>query len=122
MSIANFSFKNEHNYEKRIAESGRILNKFPERVPIIVEKNPADKTISNIDKSKYLVPADLTVGQFVYIIRKRIKLEPEKALFLFINNFLPPTSALISEIYEKHKDMDNFLYVNYTGENTFGRF
>jgi hypothetical protein len=31
------------------------------------------------------------VGQFVYVIRKRIKLSPEKAIFIFINNILPPT-------------------------------
>ena len=37
------------------------------------------------------MPADLTVGQFVYVIRKRIKLSPEKAIFIFINNILPPT-------------------------------
>ena len=40
---------------------------------------------------RYLVPADLTVGQFVYVIRKRIKLSPEKAIFIFVNNVLPPT-------------------------------
>jgi hypothetical protein len=37
------------------------------------------------------VPADLTVGQFVYVIRKRIKLSPEKAIFVFVKNVLPPT-------------------------------
>jgi GABA(A) receptor-associated protein len=37
------------------------------------------------------VPADLTVGQFVYVIRKRIKLSPERAIFIFIDNKLPPS-------------------------------
>ena len=69
---------------------------------------------------RYLVPADLTVGQFVYVIRKRIKLSPEKAIFVFINNQLPPTATLMSVIYEKQKDEDGFLYVTYSGENTFG--
>jgi Autophagy protein Atg8 ubiquitin like len=41
--------------------------------------------------SRYLVPADLTVGQFVYVIRKRIKVSPEKAIFMFVKNVLPPT-------------------------------
>ena len=41
--------------------------------------------------SRYLVPADLTVGQFVYVIRKRIKLNAEKAIFIFVDNVLPPT-------------------------------
>jgi hypothetical protein len=43
------------------------------------------------------------VGQFVYVIRKRIKLAPEKAIFIFVNEVLPPTAALMSAIYEEHK-------------------
>jgi GABA(A) receptor-associated protein len=69
---------------------------------------------------RYLVPADLTVVQFVYVIRKRIKLSPEKAIFVFVNNVLPPTAALMSSIYEEHKEDDGFLYIAYSGENTFG--
>ena len=86
---------------------------------VIVEK--AEKSdIPDLDKKKYLVPADLTVGQFVYVIRKRIKLSPEKAIFVFVNNVLPPTAALMSSIYDEHKDDDGFLYIAYSGENTFG--
>ena len=66
------------------------------------------------------MPVDLTVGQFVYVIRKRIKWPSEKAIFIFVNDILPPTAALISTIYEEHKDEDGFLYVLYSGENTFG--
>lgn len=66
-----------------------------------------------IDKKKYLVPSDLTVGQFCYVIRKRIKLAPEKAIFIFVNEVLPPTAALMSSIYEEHKDEDGFLYITY---------
>lgn len=69
--------------------------------------------IATIDKKKYLVPADLTVGQFVYVIRKRIKLSPEKAIFIFVDEQLPPTAALMSSIYEEHKDEDGFLYITY---------
>ena len=46
---------------------------------------------------------DLTVGQFVYVIRKRIKLAPEKAIFIFVDEVLPPTAALMSAIYDEHK-------------------
>jgi hypothetical protein len=56
-----------------------------------------------------LVPADLTVGQFVYVIRKRIKLSPEKAIFIFVDEVLPPTAALMSSIYEEHKDEDGYV-------------
>ncbi|OAV88395.1 hypothetical protein PTTG_12346, partial [Puccinia triticina 1-1 BBBD Race 1] len=79
--------------KKRKAEAERIRQKYPDRIPVICEK--ADRTdIPTIDKKKYLVPSDLTVGQFVYVIRKRIKLAPEKAIFIFVDEVLPPTAAL----------------------------
>jgi GABA(A) receptor-associated protein len=81
-------------------------------VQVICEK--VEKSdIATLDKKKYLVPADLTVGQFVYVIRKRIKLSPEKAIFIFVDEVLPPTAALMSSIYEEHKDEDGFLYITY---------
>ncbi|KAK1424948.1 hypothetical protein QVD17_20289 [Tagetes erecta] len=117
--MAKGSFKQEHEFSKRHAEASRIREKYPDRIPVIVEK--AEKSdIPNIDKKKYLVPADLTVGQFVYVIRKRIKLSAEKAIFIFVENVLPPTGAIMSTIYEEKKDEDGFLYVSYSGENTFG--
>lgn len=113
------TFKQKHDFHKRVNESIRIKDTYPDRIPVIVE--PAVKcTIPVIDKNKYLVPKELSIGQFVYIIRKRIKLAPEQGLFVFINSVLPPTAAIIDEVYEEHKDADGFLYVTYTGENTFG--
>jgi len=29
-------------------------------------------------------------------------------------------SASVGEVYEEHRDEDGFLYVQYSGENTFG--
>ena len=86
---------------------------------VIVEK--ADKSdIPNIDKKKYLVPSDLTLSQLIFVIRRRIRVTPEKALFVFIKNTLPPNAALMSDLYAEHKDEDGFLYLLYSGENTFG--
>ena len=67
-----------------------------------------------------MVPADLTVGQFVYVIRKRISIPSDKAIFIFVNNTLPPTAAHMSTVYEQHRDEDGFMYFTYSGENTFG--
>ncbi|KAG6392033.1 hypothetical protein SASPL_146236 [Salvia splendens] len=125
--MAKSSFKLEHPLERRQAEAARIREKYPDRIPVIVEK--AERSdIPDIDKKKsvnlvelrYLVPADLTVGQFVYVVRKRIKLSAEKAIFVFVKNILPPTAAMMSAIYEENKDEDGFLYMTYSGENTFG--
>ncbi|KAG6594664.1 Autophagy-related protein 8C, partial [Cucurbita argyrosperma subsp. sororia] len=119
--MAKSSFKLGIPLEKRQAEASRIREKYPDRVPVIVEKAGRSK-IADIDKNKYLVPADITVGQFVYVVRKRIKLSSEKAIFVFVKDTLPSTGALMSAIYEENKDEDGFLYLSYSGENVFGGF
>lgn len=115
-----FQFKANHSFEQRKSEATRIRAKYPDRIPVIVEKAPKNP-IPDIDKHKFLVPNDITIGQFVYVIRKRIKLTPEQAVFIFINNIIPPTSELLSSIYERRKDEDGFLYICYSGESTYGR-
>ena len=115
------SFKQTHSFEERFNETQRIMEKYPDRIPVICERaKNAAKECPDIDKHKYLVPNDLTIGQFVYVIRKRLKLPPEKAIFIFINGMIPPSSFLIFNIYDCYKDSDGYLYVNYTFENTFG--
>jgi len=104
---------------KRIEESKRIISKYPDRIPVIAE---SDASIQPpLDKIKYLVPNDLTVGQFIMVLRKRIKLQSQSALFMFINNTIPPTSALMKTVYNDLKSEDNFLYVKISGENCFGK-
>ena len=114
-------FQSSNGFEERLSESNKIIEKYPDRVPIIVERSPDCNNIPQIDKKKYLVPHDLTVGQFIYIIRKRISLEPDKAIFIFVKNNLPAPARDIVEIYKEYKDKDGFLYVTYSGENTFGK-
>ena len=48
------------------------------------------------------------------------QLRPEKAIFIFVSSVLPPSAALMSSIYEEHRDEDGFLYIQYSGEHTFG--
>lgn len=115
----NCSFIDKSNLDNRKNESAKIRKKYPDRIPIIVL--PGNKRVPVIDKSKYLVPNDITVGQFLYIIRKRIKLNNEKALFLFVNkNILPSTNSLISDIDKNYQNEDGFIYFTYIDENTFG--
>jgi GABA(A) receptor-associated protein len=114
------NFKKNHPFDKRLEESIKIKSKYSNRIPIIVEKDRNCKNLPDIDKSKYLVPIDLTFGQFVYVIRRRLKITPEKSIFLFCKNILPPTSITIKEFSEDKTDEDGFIYITYSGENTFG--
>jgi GABA(A) receptor-associated protein len=114
-------YKKTYSKEERIKETMRILKKYPDKVPIICERSlTTSPDCPYLDKNKYLVPRDFTMGQFVYVIRKRMALPPEKAIFLFIGNTVPHTSQVMSTTYDTSKDEDGFLYVNYSFENTFG--
>ena len=120
-----FVFKQENPDEtKRIVESNKIREKYKDRIPVICERRKND-IIKEIDKSKFLVPMDLTFTQFSAIIRKKIDLDKAKALNLLVmgkdkKQYSETGDKLMSEIYEKHKDTDGFLYITYTGEITWG--
>ncbi len=114
-------FKIKNSLQERWTESLRVIAKYPDRIPVICERsNKATKDCPIIDKNKYLVPRDLTVGQFIFVIRNRLKLPAEKAIFLFIGGMIPSTSSFINNLYETHRDEDGFLYITYSFENTFG--
>uniref|UniRef100_A0A0N5AA83 Gamma-aminobutyric acid receptor-associated protein n=1 Tax=Syphacia muris TaxID=451379 RepID=A0A0N5AA83_9BILA len=86
---------------------------------VIVEKAPKAR-LKDLDKKKYLVPSDLTVGQFYFLIRKRIQLRPEDALFFFVNNVIPPTMTTMGQLYQDHHEEDQFLYIAYSDESVYG--
>jgi len=109
-------FKDKYSLEERKEESLKIIRKHQRRIPIIVKPGPG----MVLDKYKYIVPKELTMGQFIYVLRKRMQLPPEKAIFIFIDGTLPLTSAFIESIYNKHMEEDGFLYFHLCGENTFG--
>ena len=115
-----FEYRKKRTFMERSAEAEKIISRHPDRLPIIVEKKGDDKNIPKIDKSKFLVPLDLSFGQFVYVVRKRIELPPTQSLFLFVDGILPRTSDSIIDLYTKYKHLDGFLYISYCGENTFG--
>ena len=118
--IQEFNFeKTEKSLEKRKLEYLKITTKYSNRIPVLVEKLNSSN-IELLSKSKYLIPKNFTIGEFMYVIRTSIKLPPEKALFLFVNNHIPPTSDTIDVVYAKHKSSDGFLRILYSDENTFG--
>ncbi|XP_038650027.1 gamma-aminobutyric acid receptor-associated protein-like [Scyliorhinus canicula] len=114
-----FQYQSEQPFEVRRAEGEKIRAKYPDKVPVIVERSPNTR-VAELDKKKYLVPSDLTVGQFCFLIRKRIQLRPEEALFFFINDMLPPSSATMVQIYEEHHEEDSFMYMAFSNESVYG--
>lgn len=112
-------YKKEKTLEERKAESASILNKYTGHVPVIVDKDPRC-TLPEIERQKFLVPADLTIGHFVYVVRKRINLQPTVAIFLFVNKKLPPSSETMGTLYSGNKDEDGFMYCTYSSDTAYG--
>lgn len=105
--------------EERKAEAQAVLRKYPDRVPMIVQRAPRS-TITELMMCKFLVPREVTVAQFIWILRQRLKLNADKAVYLFVQRTLPQSSAVLGELYDQCRDADGFLYAMYSGESTFG--
>jgi len=106
--------------EHRLEEASKIKKKYPDKIPVIINKSTMCNTLENIDRNKYLIPDNLLIGQLVHIVKKRMHLDANAAIFLFCNNNIISASNTIGELYNLQKDTDGFLYIEYTSENTFG--
>lgn len=95
-----------------------VRQKYPRHIPVIVRSKGL-----KISKSKFLVTGDVTVGQFMFILRKKIEspTDSANALFMFVNNKLPQSTAPMSFLYTTEKDpRTGMLFITLCKENTFG--
>jgi GABA(A) receptor-associated protein len=97
-----------------------LMANHPTRVPVLIEKGRGS-TVGDLDRHKYLLEKDMTMGHVVCLIRSRIKIRPEQAIFIFVDNgILPPNASHVGQIYEAYKSGDGMLRITYRSENTFG--
>jgi GABA(A) receptor-associated protein len=98
-----------------------IKEKYPEKIPVIVKKANDSKLLLPDDfRYKFIVNQDLTVAHFIMVLRKRINLDSNHGLFLFINDLSLPNSAPLKDIYKNHKGNDEFLRIIFREENHLG--
>ena len=118
-----FKFKQENSdVNKRKQLYDKIKQTYPNRIPIVVEKDPESVTLNDIDKTKYLIPCSLTAFQFNFGIRKRLRLNESEALFLMAKGkHIISGEITMKDVYEKYSDKeDGFLYITYMGALTWG--
>ncbi|KAJ0172195.1 hypothetical protein K1T71_012168 [Dendrolimus kikuchii] len=114
-------FKSKKSYATRKEEVMAIKSKFPNKIPLIIERYHKERNLPALDKSKFLVPEDITMSQFLVIIRNRIKIKPNQALYLIINNrSMLSMSLTMAQAYENYGDEDGFLYITYASQEVFG--
>ncbi|KAK9746747.1 Autophagy protein Atg8 ubiquitin like [Popillia japonica] len=127
--------KRNKPYEIRKEEVLAIRNRFPTKIPIIVQRFSKETNLPQLDKTKFLVPQELTMSQFVTIIRNRTHIKSTQSLYLLVNNRslntipIPLSQQPISygflyityaEVYSEHAGVDGFLYITYASQETFG--
>jgi GABA(A) receptor-associated protein len=118
------NYKKTTPLEERKIKSSKMTSLYPDRIPVIVEMSPSSASynsyVAAAHKVKYLVPYDITMGQFITILRSKVKIQSTTALFFFINNKVFPITTPIGNIYKEQADEDGFLYIEFCEESTFG--
>ena len=117
-----FQFKKLNpDKEKRKEQCRVLLLKEPDKVPIVLEKDPLCP-LEGIKKTRHLIKKDFTVNKFVLIIKKLMNLPQEEALFLTAKGkYNLVGEKTIGEVYKTYKDKeDGFLYISYSSVLVFG--
>ncbi|XP_067244859.1 microtubule-associated proteins 1A/1B light chain 3C [Chanodichthys erythropterus] len=114
-------FKQRKCLATRKDEVCNIRSKFPNKLPVIVERYLQEKKLPLLDKTKFLVPNELTLGQFLSLLRSKIALEASQALYLLISGRnMSCLSTSMGEVYSQFRDPDGFLYITYASQDMFG--
>ncbi|XP_026761486.2 protein lgg-2-like [Galleria mellonella] len=113
--------KTKKPFVSRKEEVMAIKSKFPSKIPLIVERYHKERNLPILNKTKFLVPEDITMSQFLVIIRNRIKIKPNQAIYLIINNkSMLSMSLTMAQAYEDYGNEDGFLYMTYASQEVFG--
>ena len=121
-TTSNKSFKEIYTFEERKTHSSDIRIKYPERLPLVMQRSVNDKILGYMDKIKYLVPGEITITEFMAILRKRLNVNQTTSIYLYNpdNKIILSGTNSIEYLYNKYKNDDGFLYIEYCGENVFG--
>ena len=117
----------EYNFKKTIPKEERkrqcniLLLKNPNKIPIILEKDPKSK-IKDLQKSKFLIQKDFTFTQFIQMIRGLLKIPEYEALFFIAKGkHTISGNKTMGQIYDTfHDKEDGFLYIIYSSELIYG--
>ena len=97
-------YKELHPFEERLAECERLKTQYPDRIPVILEFDEKLNEYQNKTKDRFLVPGDITMGQFMFVIRSQLRLTHSEAVYLICRGHCIPNTEIFVEIGEKYKE------------------
>lgn len=121
------TFQQENSLEKRKQESLRLRTKYPDRVPVLIDRCHQQDPVLQEDKFRFLFPLDFCASQVQHLIRRRLSpLNANEQLFYFVGDPSSKTwhivsgSLPLSDVYRQFRTPDGFLYFCYSRHETFG--
>ena len=98
----------------------RLLDNNPNKIPVIIHKRNDSKNVM-----KFMIPTEATLLDFLFVLRKRIKLDSTQAIFLSAKNseekyIMISADLNMQQIYDQYKNDKLLLELIYCEENTFG--
>ena len=118
-------FKQNTNLRDRIKNSSVVIDKYyPNKVPVVIQKLARETYLPELKKHKFLIPGNMTYSSFLIYLRGILTKTvcPSTALFLTTEGgHMMCSNDQMLNVYQNHSDkQDNFLYLFYCSENTFG--
>merc|ERR1711862_664026 len=111
--------------EERLKKSQDLVAKNPQRIPAIIVIDDSMTSIQ-LSKQKYLISKKFTVNQLIVFLEKenindqKDKGASDKSKFIMINKTVLKSTDLMSDVYEKLKHQDGFLYLVLTENAAMG--
>jgi hypothetical protein len=112
----------ETRLKEKIDYSNVLLKKYPDRIPVIIEKCD----FLELSNYKYLLPKQMYVSYFLTIIKTKMNktFDSRKAIFTFVKSgtgyLLINLNENMENVYNQFKEPDGFLHIKFGIENTFG--
>ena len=101
------------SFNERKKKCNSLLSKYPDKIPVILEKSKVDKYLPKIDKSKLLVSQDMTISNIIKLLKSNLKINENTSIYIVVSkkNVMVSGSQSIFSIYQEHKNDDGFLYL-----------
>merc|ERR1712129_96653 len=96
-----------------------IQERYPDRVPVICTRSRYAAGLPDLAKSKFVVKGAMPCSEFKFLIHRQVAHAlkghrgAEQTIYIFVNGLAPKTSTPMSDLYDKFRDTDGFLYITY---------
>ncbi len=112
------NFAAQYNLQDRRKLFVLLTQLHDSRIPILVRVLEAQPTVS--DQDLFLSKPSTTLYMLVLKIKKKTAMNPLNTIYLFCKGRMISPHAFISQLYEKYKSEDGFLYLDVASTPSLG--